>query len=192
MNIEYTKSIKSVTIRSIDIKRRLLMSTAKVDIFESFLRENIGDEVLVVSTNIGMEVYYYSTNDYSVFIRESILLYTIRDVDHSKLKFRDNLNREQVYQSFCEALITFSQYPQLFLAYSKKFIFLKKKHSSSMFLVPTLDQFFEEVLAFLLETGKIPHYEKVKKAKHRAQRSDQEQKIIKDLIAEILLKRHYN
>ncbi len=188
----YIESIKSVTIRSIEIKKRLLMSSSKVMIFESFLKENIGNEVLVVNTNIGMEVYYYSKNNYSRFIRESVLLYTIKNVNPLKLKFRDNLTRKEVYQSFCEALITFSQYPQLFLAYAKKFIYLKKEHDSSKFVMPVLDSFFEEVLAFLVETGKIPHYEKVKRAKFKSQRLDIDNTIIKDLISEILLKKHYN
>ncbi|MEW7277666.1 hypothetical protein ABW636_03635 [Aquimarina sp. 2201CG1-2-11] len=188
----YIESIKSVTIRSIEIKKRLLMSSSKVMIFESFLKENIGNEVLVVNTNIGMEVYYYSKNNYSRFIRESVLLYTIKNVNPLKLKFRDNLTRKEVYQSFCEALITFSQYPQLFLAYAKKFIYLKKEHDSSKFVMPVLDSFFEEVLAFLVETGKIPHYEKVKSAKFKSQILDIDNTVIKDLISEILLKKHYN
>lgn len=188
----YSKNIKSVTIRSIDIKWRILMSTSKVTKFEAFLKEYIDDEVLVVNTNIGMEVYYYSKDDCSEFIKESTSMYIIKDVNPLKLKFRDNSSREEVYQSFCEALITFSQYPQLFLAYAKKFIYLKNKHTSSKFIMPTLDCFFEEVLAFLVETGKIPHYEKVKRAKIEFQKPDFDAVIIKDLISEILLKKRYN
>ena len=168
------------------------MSSAKVVVFESFLKENIGDEVLVVNTNIGMEVYYYSKNNYSKFIRESVLLYTIKSVSPLKLKFCDNLTKEEVYQSFCKALITFSQYPQLFLAYAKKFIYLKKEHNSSKFVMPVLDSFFEEVLRFLVETGKIPHYEKVKKAKSKSKSLKINNMVVKELISEILLKKHYN
>ncbi|WP_438426547.1 hypothetical protein [Aquimarina macrocephali] len=186
------ESIKSVNIRSIDFKRQLLMSSAMVAIFESFLKESIGNEVLVINTNIGMEVYYFSNNDYSTFIRESILLYTLTQIDHKKLKFKNNQNREEVYQSFCQALITFSQYPQIFLAYAKKFIHLKEKNKSSTFVIPILNRFFEEVLKVLLKTGKIPHYEKIKKAKNKAQKPDLDKSIIENLISEILLKKHSN
>ena len=164
------ENIKSVTIRSTDIKKRLLMSSAKVVVFESFLKENIGDEVLVVNTNIGMEVYYYSKNNYSKFIRESVLLYTIKSVSPLKLKFCDNLTKEEVYQSFCKALITFSQYPQLFLAYAKKFIYLKKEHNSSKFVMPVLD----------------------KRAKAKSKSLKINYMVVKELISEILLKKHYN
>lgn len=163
-----------------------------VAVFESFLKENIKDEVLVVNTNIGMEIYYCSGNDYSTFIKDSILLYTLKNLDHSKLKFRYNLNKEEVYQSFCEALMTFAQYPQLFLAYTKKFIYIKKRNKSSQYLIPVLNGFFEEVLKVLIETNKMPHYEKVKRARNKPSKPDPEKLVIQELIAEILMKTHYN
>lgn len=186
------ESIKSVNIRSVDIKRQALMSSSMVDVFESFLKETIGSEVLVVNTNIGMGVYYHSKNDYSTFIRESVLSYTITHIDQKKLKFRNNLNRRDVYQSFCETLIAFSEYPQIFLAYAKKFIHLKEKNKTSLFVIPILTGFFEEVLKVLEETGKIPHYEKIERAKNKFQKPDTDNKIIKELISEVLLKKHYN
>jgi len=185
-------SIRSVNIRSLSIQRKLLMSSNKVTIFESFLKENIGSEVLVVNTNIGMEVYYYSDHNYSTFIRESILLYTLKNLDPSKLKFRSNHNRDQVYKSFCEALMTFAQYPQIFLSYAKKFSYLKEKNRTSQFVVPILDEFFDEVLTVLTKTGKIPHFEKIKKVKNKLKKSDPDKTVIKNLISEILLKTHYN
>ncbi len=184
--------IKSVNIRSIDIKKRLLMSSSMVTVFESFLKENIGNEVLVVNTNIGMEVYYYSKNDCSTFIKESALLYTLKQVDGSKLRFRNNLSEEEVYQSFCEALMTFAQYPQIFLAYTKKFIHIKRRNESSKHLIPILSGFFEEVLKVLTETNKMPHYEKVKRERNKPKKPDPEKLIIQDLISEILMKKHYN
>ena len=191
-NTNSTYSIKSVNIRTTDLRRRLLMSSSAVAIFEAFLKESIGEEVLVVNTNIGMEVYYYSKNDYSTFIRESILLYTIKYIDQSKLKFKNHLTREEVYQSFCEALMTFAQYPQVFLAYTKKFIHLKERNETSKYVFPILNGFFEEVLKFLTETGKMPHYEKIRRAKNYIKKPDPDDLIIKDLISEILMKKHYN
>jgi len=186
--------IKSLNIRSIAIKRRLLMSSSMASVFESFLKESIGNEVLVVNTNIGMEIYYYSNHDYSAFIKESVLGYMIKEVDPSKLKFRHNVNRDEVYKSFCEALMTFAQYPQLFLAYSKKFIHIKKENASSIHVIPILSDFFEEVLTVLTETSKMPHYQKIISArrKNRLQKPDPDKAVIQELIAAILMKEHYN
>ena len=85
---------------------------------------------MIVNTNIGMEVYYYAANDYSSFIKESVLLYTLKHINREKLKFRNCLNREEVYQNFTDAMMTFAQYPQIFLAYAKKFIHLTQKNQS--------------------------------------------------------------
>ncbi len=168
------------------------MSFTTVAIFESFLKENIGDEVVVINTNIGMEVYYYSNNDYSTFIKESVLLYTIKHIDQSKLRFKNNFDEQAVCQSFCEALLTFAQYPQIFLAYTKKFIHLKQNNTTSKHVIPILNGFFEEVFEFLTEAGKIPHQERIERAKNKSQKSDLDNAVIKSLISEILLKKHYN
>ncbi len=160
-----------------------------VAVFESFLKESIVNEVVVINTNIGMEVYYFSNNDYSTLIRESILLYTLTQIDHKRLKFKNNQNREEVYQSFCQALITFSQYPLIFLAYTKKFIHFKEKNKSSRFVIPILNSFFEEVLKVLMKAGKIPYYKKIKSVEHK---SNLDKNSIENLISEILLKKHLN
>ncbi len=188
-NIE---SIKSVNIRPIDSKRRLLMSSAKVDIYQSFLMESIASEVLIINTNIGMEVYYYSKMDYGKFIKESVLLYTIDEIDVTKLKFRYHLNQQQVYDSFCDALLVFSRYPQIFLAYSKKFIHLKDKNETSKFIVPLLYEYFENILKILAKTGKVPHFDKIERAKKKSLKPCLDSKLIQKLISEVLLKRHRN
>ncbi|MDH7445417.1 hypothetical protein [Aquimarina sp. 2201CG14-23] len=186
------EGIKSVNIKSTDIKRRLLMSSNMVKIFQSFLKESIGNEVIVINTNIGMEVYYYSSNDYSIFIKDSVILYTLKHINPAKLKFKCYLRREEVHQSFCEALFTFSQYPQIFLAYAKKFIRLIDINEDSRFVMPILNNFFEDTLQLLKETGKVPHYEKIQNEKNKSQKSDLNQKMIDNLISEILLKKHRN
>ncbi|MDY8136755.1 hypothetical protein [Aquimarina sp. 2201CG5-10] len=174
------------------MKRRSLMSSSMVDVFQSFLKESINGEVVIVNTNFGMEVYYCSDHDYSNFIRESILLYTINLVDHTKLKFRNNLDKEAVYKSFYEALETFVQYPQIFLAYTKKFIHLRKKNKSSRYVMPILSEYFERIFNTLAKAGKIPHYNTIEKAKSKSEYSKNEGNAIEDLISEILLKKHSN
>ncbi|MBW1294708.1 hypothetical protein [Aquimarina litoralis] len=168
------------------------MSSSTAGAFQSFLSDSIWAEVLIINTNIGMEIYYYSENDYSNFIRESALLYTIKNIDTTKLRFKNSLSSEEVRKNFVETIITFAQYPQLFLAYAKKFIHLKSNNSHSKYIMPALNSFFEDAMAFLAETGKVPHYDKIQRAKNKSQKLDSNQKIIYDLISEILLKKHRN
>lgn len=186
------ENLKSVNIRSVDIKRRLILAFSAVKTLESYLKTNIDAEVLIINTNIGMEVYYYSVKDYSTFIKESVLLYASNHIDHTKLRYRSHHTNELVYQSFCEAFLAFAEYPQIFLAYTKKFIHLRGIHQDSKFIMPILNNFFESALRLLAATGKIPHYKKINKAKNKSQKPNNDENIIKNLISEILLKEHHN
>lgn len=186
----HIKDIKSVNIRSTNIKRRLLMSPTTVGTLTSYLRDSIGAEILIINTNVGMEIYYYAKNDHSHFIKETTLLHTVQPIDASKLRFKNSLSSEEVRKNFTETIITFAQYPQLFLAYAKKFIHIKNTHQNSKYIMPVLNGFFEDAMAFLAESGKVPHYDKIQKAKNKSQKLDGNQKIIYDLISEILLKKH--
>jgi len=192
MNNLETDSIKSLNIRYVGLKNKQLMDASMVTVFESFLKETIGQEVLVVNTNIGIGVYYCANTNYNMFVRESILLFLISDVDTKRVRYRSNNSKEEVYQSFCEALVGFSQNPQVFLAYAKKFRKIQERNKSSAFVVPILNGFFEEVLEELVNKGTMPHYEKIKRLGYTVPSYGTNQKIIQELIAEILLKKHYN
>ncbi|GAA3508949.1 hypothetical protein GCM10022393_21120 [Aquimarina addita] len=186
------ENIKSVNVRSIEIKRRLILPASAVKKLESYLKINIDTEVLILNTNIGMEVYYASSKDYSYLIKESILLHTSKHIDVAKLRFRNHGSKALVYQSFCEAFLTFAQYPQIFLAYTKKFIHLRENHVDSQYIMPILNHFFESAMRLLASTGKVPHYEKISKTKDKSQESNNDENVIKNLISEILLKKHQN
>jgi len=186
------ENIKSVNIRSIGIRKGLLMSSSTVKAFQAFLKDSIGDEVLIINTNVGMEIYYCSDTDYSNFIKESALLYTVKHIDHTKLKFRNSDNPEDVRKNFIEAILTFAQYPQLFLAYTKKFMRLRDHNIQSKFVMPMLNGYFEDTIRLLSEKGKVPHFEKIKRAKNKSQKLDATQKIMGTLISEILSKNRRN
>ena len=194
MNIrESIESIKSVQIKSTDLKRYLLMSPSKVKVFQSFLQSSIGNEVIVVNTNLGMEVYYYSTNDYSNFIKESVLLYTLTLSNQERLKFKSCINKKEVYDSFSETLSKFSQYPQFFLAYTKKFIRLQEVNKNSKFIMPVLIDFFEKGMQLLSEKGRIPYYQKDQLIKQKSRESvNDSEKIIKNLVSQVLMKMNSN
>ncbi len=185
------KNIKSVNIRSIALKRKLLIAPHKIKVLQSYLRDKIEEEVIIVNTNLGIEIYYYSNNDYYNFIKESSLLYLDKDADISKLKYRFYDTKSDVYESFCESLNTFVKYPQIFLAYAKKFTKLNIEYQDSRYIMPVLNSFFEEILATIEKTGKIPHENKLVNRK-KSQRSILGNHIIRKLIVEILSSEHKN
>lgn len=192
MNMSETYNIRSVSVRSRQTKMRLLMPSSMVEMFQQFLKETIENEVVVVNTNISMQIYYYSKNDYSHFIRESVLLYVMKRVGGTELKFQYGNDKQEVFEHFSAAMYSFAKYPQLFLAYSKKILYIKKKYPGSRFIMPVLIDFFEDVLRVLGEANKIPHIDKIKRAKNKSQSPETQEDILRRLVSEILLKKHNN
>ncbi len=161
-NDHYIAFLKSVSIRSKHNTRRLLMTSSSVAAFQSFLRTHIGDEVLVVSTNIGMEVFYLSEHDCSALIERAIADYMIeKDVVNENLRFKNNQDSIVVYQSFSYAIQVFANYPQVFLAYSKKFLHLLKENKTQIQLVATLSLFYHVALENLKASGNVPHLQRI-------------------------------
>ena len=189
---DFKEDIRSVNVRSTQIKKSLLMSHEMVHTFQTLLENNIGSEVLVINTNTGMEVYYYANIDYFEVIKKAVSSYLASHVDRAKLRFRNNHCKEEVHKSFCEAFFTFAKYPQLFLAYAKKFKHIRQKNKDSQYILPVLNSFFENSLRILAETGRIPHYQKIRDYKPSDTTAELDDSVIKELISEILLKMRSN
>jgi len=116
----YLSKLKSVGVTRVNSKRNLLLSFKSLLDFQLYLEICIKDEVFIVSTNVGMQVFYSSELDYSVLIKEQLFL-RIKDNEHMSCVFRNNTDSIAVFNSFSEVMEVFSKYPQVFLAFSKKF-----------------------------------------------------------------------
>lgn len=186
------EDIKSVNVRSIKLKRCLLMSSEMESMYQTFLRERIHSEVYVMNTNLRTEIYYYGTEDYSDLIRDSIYYYTDKKLQKNGLIYSCNFNREQVFQSFMENIEVFTKHPSMFLAYSKKFMYMQNKYKESKLIMPILDDFFEYTLRILSMNHKIPYFDKIRSAKNKSQKSNSNKNVMDYLISEILNKNHNN
>lgn len=184
--------LKSINIRSVEIKKRVLMLTEDVQRFQEHLRGFVNNEVLVVTTNIGIEIYYVSNIDYFSYIKQKTALYLAKNTQNSKLKYRNNNTYEKVRQGFKEAFFTFSKYPQLFLAYVKKLKFVRSQHEHNKIINKALESFLKEAIDHLSKQHVIPHVSKVQNASANSASYKIAPEIIKKLIAEILLKEHSN
>ncbi|TYP76059.1 hypothetical protein [Aquimarina intermedia] len=192
-NISNIKPIKSVRVTLVsNSHRRLLLQNAGVLRLEDFLSDSIDDEVIIISTNFGLEIYYYTTVDYFDFISEAVKFYCLKKTNIDDLRFENNNEEHLVYQAFCDALLTFSQYPQIFLAYSKKFVRIKELHSNSKYIIPILDRYFEDVLKYLELNRVLPHSDKLMKIRQKKSQESDSYHVIKALILEILSKKHSN
>ena len=185
-------NLKSVNIRSTDIKRKLLMSSGHVSLLQAFLKKTIGEEVVVINTNVGTEIYYTSIKNFSDFIKNSFLLYTLKDIDSKKIKFKHTEDPMAVENNFKNALLTFAKYPQLFLAYTKKFVFLCKKNSSSRIVMPTLNTFFKKTLDILVQTKQLPIDSRIINNYENVITKTDTEIIWQNLITEIISEKHIN
>jgi len=161
MTKDGSELLKSVTIRFKKRQNRLLISKNTIPLFETFLKESIGEEVVVINTNIGLGIYYASKKNCSDIIKQSVILYTLKRNDLSELDFLYDLNLETLKINFSRALFTFASYPQLFLAYVKKFVHLRKQHVNSAVVMPQLNDLYELALKELYQQGKLPFAEKI-------------------------------
>ncbi|WP_010182864.1 hypothetical protein [Aquimarina agarilytica] len=191
MKFQTIKNLKSVTIKASGFKRNLIIPPNLAKQFLFFLQENIGNEIILVNTNIGIQIFYYSTKNYSQFIKESMLFYAIKLNQNVRLNFTNQLDGNQVRKQFKNAIYTFSQYPRLFLAYSKKFIQIKKENTQSKIVMPFLNTCFEKTITSIIEkNGMIPFQNELNKNKIKALESEINKKILFNLYDDI--KHHLN
>lgn len=159
-NTANISKLKSVSITAINAKKRLLISSKSLLDFQTLLEDHIRDEVFIVSTNIGMQVFYISELDYSTLIKEEILL-CVSDNEKVDLSFKSYLDGIVVFESFSAAMHVFAKYPQVFLAYSKKFLFLLKQNKRHAQLTGILSFFYHIALEHLKTAGSVPHLQRI-------------------------------
>lgn len=95
MNIS-DKQMHALYIRSKHWKRKVLMNDINVDLFTALLRKKIGKELMIVSTSLGIEVFYFSENKKDELIKEMCGLFLLRDVTLDTLRYETYQTEEEV------------------------------------------------------------------------------------------------
>jgi len=92
--------LKIVNISSKNFKKQLLVSSKEVLILYSFLKDLFPGEVMIINTNIGLDVYYYSPLVYDDLIVNKFLLLstskgkTFEDFHVKSLNYREEIEVE--------------------------------------------------------------------------------------------------
>jgi len=92
--------LKIVNISSKNFKKQLLVSSKEVLILYSFLKDLFPGEVMIINTNIGLDVYYYSPLVYDDLIVNTFLLLstskgkTFEDFHVKSLNYREEIEVE--------------------------------------------------------------------------------------------------
>ncbi|MDP2069905.1 MAG: hypothetical protein Q8K04_13210 [Lutibacter sp.] len=77
-----TSVLKSVFISSKNHKLSLLISSKEVSALSDFLELTINEKVLILNTNLGIEIYYQSDLDYTNLITHSFLLISSKGINN--------------------------------------------------------------------------------------------------------------
>ncbi|WMI67904.1 hypothetical protein [Mangrovimonas sp. YM274] len=124
-----THGLKVVSIYSKGYKKHLLISNSEVTTLGAFLKGVIKDEVLVINTNLGVDIYYQAIVDHTNLIVDAFLLLKTCNGQHREEFIIKSLNHQDAIvdetQRFFLKLI---KNPLLFRNYSKSLTHQIKNH----------------------------------------------------------------
>ena len=140
--------MKSVFISSKKHKLSLLISSKEVSALSDFLELTINEKVLVLNTNLGIEIYYQSEIDYTNLITHSFLLISSKGINEA------NEYRIAAFSTFPELksgmqqmLIRLNSMPLAFGCYSKSIMHqLGKNYEKNNQLIGSLFTVWKQIL----------------------------------------------
>ncbi|MBU3822456.1 hypothetical protein KO566_10315 [Flavobacteriaceae bacterium XHP0103] len=135
-----TSQLKIVSISGKGLKKRLLVSSREVATLYSFLKDLVEGDLMIINTNIGLDVYYHSPVVYDDLIVNAFLLLSTCKGEISEDFYVKSLNTHKDIES--ETVKLFEKLvknPLLFKSYSKSlFNQLKMNYSYSPMLIDEL------------------------------------------------------
>ena len=143
--------LKSVFIASKKHKLSLLISSKEVTALSDFLEITINEKVLILNTNLGIEIYYQSDIDYSNLITHSFLLIASKQgnepSEYRIAPFRTFLElKNEMYQM----LVRLNSMPLAFNCYSKSIIHqLNKNYEKNNQLIVSLFSVWKQILLLI-------------------------------------------
>jgi len=153
----------SVRFRNSGFKRTPVLYTAAEKSFKRFLINTMGQNVFVMTTALGLDVYYKSTRNHTDFIKNNLWLFKDKlSQEDSELQVEE-LEGEAVLQYLNTVIDTLVHHPQLFLSCCKKFLQHYKDSSTKTRMMELLYSTFESHLQKLITDGKTPHAAKIRK-----------------------------
>jgi uncharacterized protein (DUF2249 family) len=140
--------LRTVSISNKSLKKELLISSNQVNSLNMFLKDIMKNDVMIISTNIGLDVYYYAPISYHEIIFNTFLLIANCNNKSSKDYFVKVLNSEveikHATQYFFEKLL---KNPLLLKSYAKSMSFqINSKSKENASIIKELLALWKEVL----------------------------------------------
>jgi len=143
--------LKSVFISSKRYKKQLLIKHDEVSTLQTFLINAIKNEVLIINTNLGIDVYYQSSSDCSLIIKNSFLLVITKNGKRAAEYRITSFNTIQKLRSAMKnSFIRLSTMPLIFKSYSKSMMNQLNKHfKKDTKIIKTLFVVWQDVINIL-------------------------------------------
>ena len=140
--------LKIVNISSKTFKKELLVSSKDAKTFHDFLKDVIKSELMVINTNIGLDIYYNDKSDHEHFIVNTFLLLAAcrgKSRDHFFIQsFNEGKAIKVETYRFFEKLL---KNPLLFKSYSKSLCNqLNANYQSNSHIINELMGLWQEAL----------------------------------------------
>jgi len=145
--------LKSVFISSKSYKKQLLIKHDDVSNLQTFLKNTIKNEVLIINTNLGLDVYYQSSSDCSAIIKNSFLLIIAKRGGHAKEYRIFSFNSiDELRNAIKNSFIRLCTMPLIFKSYSKSMFHQLNKHfSENTTIIKELFTIWQDVLNMLCQ-----------------------------------------
>lgn len=143
--------LKSVFISSKKHKLYLLISSKDVSALSGFLELTINEKVLILNTNLGIEIYYNSNIDYTNLITHSFLLIAAKK-GNKTTEFRIAPFRAlpELKNGLHQMLVRLNTMPLAFNCYSKSIIHqLNKNYEKNNQLIGSLFSVWKQILLLI-------------------------------------------
>jgi len=149
--------LKCVFIASKKYKISLLISHNEASTLCNFIESIINTNVLVLNTNIGLEIYYNSTIDYTILIANSFLLIASKQGKEAKEYRIVSFNTfPDLKDGIQQMLVRFSSMPLAFTCYLENLFYqLNINYKKNNQLIAILFSIWEQILNSLVSNKLI-------------------------------------
>jgi len=145
--------LKSVFISSKRYKKQLLIKHDDVPKLQTLLKNAIKNEVLIINTNLGLDIYYQSSSDCSTIIKNSFLLLITKNGKSVSEYRMVSLNSIQKLRSAMKnTFIRLCSMPLIFKSYTKSMLYQLNRHfGKNTIIIKELFSVWQDVLNILCQ-----------------------------------------
>jgi hypothetical protein len=186
--------LKYLHVNEKQYKEELLISHKQVDMLKKFLTELICNEVLIINTYLGLEIYYESSNDCTNIIKEVLAVIVSEKCDANDcFQFVSFQNKNEIQRFIDHSIKQVAETP-LFLSYIKSMLSqLKLQYESNKKLIRKLSDIWNEVRQNLhIRNVSIQKIQTLESNFQDIYISNMKNEVLKKLIIEALDTKHVN